>query len=177
MKYYSPVLEATKMPVNLYHYPGISAVPITPELLHNLEHYPNLAGIKDSTGNAGDYAAYVKEFPKLNMMTGTENNLPIALGAGMGAILVAGNLFPSRSRPCSRRIARAKMSQAAYDKMQEANRTLRVPGRSRRRGADEVCVHRHTDSARATCARRISISPTEQKAAMKPKLPLLKQLA
>jgi 4-hydroxy-tetrahydrodipicolinate synthase len=75
-KYYSHVLEAARIPVHLYHYPGVSAVPISLELMHNLEHYPKLAGIKDSTGNAEGYAAFVKEFPKLNMMTGTDNNLP-----------------------------------------------------------------------------------------------------
>ncbi len=32
VKYYSQVLEATKLPVYLYHYPGMSEVPITPEL-------------------------------------------------------------------------------------------------------------------------------------------------
>src|SRR5580658_4578686 len=94
-KYYSQVLEATKLPVYLYHYPGMSAVPISAELLHKLEHYPNLAGIKDSTGSAEGYAIYCKEFPKLDMMTGTEGNLPAALAAGMGAISVAANLFRS----------------------------------------------------------------------------------
>src|SRR5215471_12152783 len=68
--------------------PDFLALSITPELLHKLEHYPMLAGIKDSTGTAESYTALCKEFPKLSMMTGTENNLPIALEHGMGAILV-----------------------------------------------------------------------------------------
>ena len=71
VKHYSAILEASKVPVYLYHIPGTSAVPISHELLHKLEHYPNLAGIKDSTGNAEGYAAFVKEFPKLDMMSGT----------------------------------------------------------------------------------------------------------
>ena len=45
VKYYSLILEASKIPVHLYHIPGTSAVPVTNELLHALEHYPNLAGI------------------------------------------------------------------------------------------------------------------------------------
>ena len=51
-KYYSLIFDQVKIPINLYHIPGTSGVPITHELLHSLEHYPNLAGIKDSTGNA-----------------------------------------------------------------------------------------------------------------------------
>jgi 4-hydroxy-tetrahydrodipicolinate synthase len=97
VKYYSLILEASKIPVHLYHIPGTSAVPITNDLLHALEHYPNLAGIKDSAGDAAEYQSYVKEFPKLNMMTGTGNNLKAALQAGMGAILADAKLFPKQA--------------------------------------------------------------------------------
>jgi len=92
-RYFSLVFEQVSIPINLYHYPRMSAVPVTPELLHSLEKYPNLAGIKDSNGDAPEYAQFVKEFPKLNMRTGTGNNLKAALESGMGAILAEGNLF------------------------------------------------------------------------------------
>jgi 4-hydroxy-tetrahydrodipicolinate synthase len=95
-KYYSLIFEQVKIPINLYHIPGTSAVPVTAELLHSLEHYPNLAGIKDSNGDVPEYEMYLKEFPKLNMRTGTGNNLKAALNAGMGAILAEGNLFTKR---------------------------------------------------------------------------------
>jgi len=95
-KYYSMIFDQVKIPINLYHIPGTSAVPITAELLHSLEHYPNLAGIKDSNGEVPEYEMYLKEFPKLNMRTGTGNNLKAALNAGMGAILAEGNLFTKR---------------------------------------------------------------------------------
>src|SRR5215467_11597807 len=97
VKHYSAILEASKVPVYLYHIPGTSAVPISHELLHALEHFPTLAGIKDSTGNAEGYAAFCKEFPKLNMMSGTDNNIPMALQHGMGAILMGGNVFTRQS--------------------------------------------------------------------------------
>ncbi len=92
-KYYSLVFDQVKIPINLYHIPRTSGVPITAELLHSLEHYPNLAGIKDSNGDVPEYEMFVREFPKLNMRTGTGNNLKRALDAGMGAILAEGNLF------------------------------------------------------------------------------------
>jgi hypothetical protein len=41
----------------------MSAVAITPELLHKLEHYPMPAGIKDSTGNAGATRRYARNSP------------------------------------------------------------------------------------------------------------------
>src|SRR5260370_14498906 len=97
VKYYSLILEASKIPVHLYHIPGTSAVPITNELLHALEHYPNLAGIKDSAGEQTEYRSYAKELPKLNIITGTGHNLQAALQAGMGAILADANLFPKQA--------------------------------------------------------------------------------
>ena len=99
-KYFSLIFDQVKIPINLYHIPGTSAVPVTAELLHSLEHYPNLAGIKDSNGDVPEYEMYLREFPKLNMRTGTGNNLKAALNAKMGAILMEGNLFTKRIAEC-----------------------------------------------------------------------------
>jgi len=106
----------------------MSAVPITPELLHNLEKYPALAGIKDSTGNPDTYKALVAEFPKLNMMTGTEGNLVAALAAGKGAILVSANLFPRQASACFEAQRKGGDVAAAYAKLREANALTRGGG-------------------------------------------------
>ncbi len=128
VKYYSLILEASKIPVHLYHIPGTSAVPITNELLHALEHYPNLAGIKDSAGDAAEYQSYVKEFPKLNMMTGTGNNLKAALQAGMGAILADANLFPKQAAAVFAAHRAGKDVDEAYNKLRELNTAMRPMG-------------------------------------------------
>jgi 4-hydroxy-tetrahydrodipicolinate synthase len=92
-RYYSMLFDQVRIPINLYHIPGTSQVPISIELLRNLRHYPNLAGIKDSTGDPVGYAKFLEAMPDLNMRTGTGNNLELALGHGMGAILAEGNVF------------------------------------------------------------------------------------
>ena len=92
-RYYSALFDQVRIPINLYHIPGTSEAPITLELLKNLSHYPNLAGIKDSSGSAEGYKAFVEAFPALNMRTGTNNNLEQAFNHGMGAILADGNVF------------------------------------------------------------------------------------
>ena len=92
-KYYSMIFEQVKIPINLYHIPFASGVPISHELLHSLEHYANLAGIKDSVSDPEVYHRFVAEFPRLNMRTGTDENLKYALEHGMGAILAEGNNF------------------------------------------------------------------------------------
>jgi 4-hydroxy-tetrahydrodipicolinate synthase len=166
--FFSQVIEAAKVPVNLYHYPAMSAVPITKELLHSLEHYPNLAGIKDSTGNAESYASYVKEFPKLNIMTGTENNLPIALQNGKGAILVSANLFPKETAAVFAAHRDGKDVTEAHNKMQEANRSLRAPGVG---GAAMIKFALTGRGFRESFVRPPQVNLTEeQKSALKPKL-------
>jgi 4-hydroxy-tetrahydrodipicolinate synthase len=92
-RYFSMLFDHVRVAINLYHIPQITGVPITHELLSSLQHYPNLAGIKDSNGLADEYAEYVRSFPDLNMRTGTENNIEYALEHRMGAICMDGNLF------------------------------------------------------------------------------------
>jgi 4-hydroxy-tetrahydrodipicolinate synthase len=92
-KYYSLIFEQVTIPINLYHIPDLSGVPIPHPLLRYLAKYPNLTGIKDSTGDSKGYQQFVEQFPNLNMRSGTDNNLKIALDHGMGAILQEGNAF------------------------------------------------------------------------------------
>jgi 4-hydroxy-tetrahydrodipicolinate synthase len=127
VKYYSLILEASKIPVHLYHIPGTSAVPITNELLHALEKYPTLAGIKDSNGDVPEYMSYLKEFPKLNMMTGTGNNLVAALQNGMGAIL-AENILPEYAAAVFTAARQGKDINEAYGKYREMGAALRQGG-------------------------------------------------
>ena len=91
--YFSLLFDKVTIPINLYHIPSLSGVPISLDLLHALEKYPNFAGIKDSEDDVPEYGRFVKAFPKLNMRTGTVTNLKPALENGMGAILMEGNLF------------------------------------------------------------------------------------
>jgi len=176
-KYYSQILEAARIPVYLYHIPGTSAVPISVELLHKLEHYPMLAGIKDSTGNAEGYATFVKEFPKLNMMSGTDNNIPAALAAGNGAILMGGNLFTRQSAAVFQAHREGKDTADAMAKLRAAGALLR----GGTRGSDGIP---QIKAALAGLGLRDSFSrpphldlTDEEKAALKPKVAQLAALA
>jgi 4-hydroxy-tetrahydrodipicolinate synthase len=174
VKHYSAVLEASKVPVYLYHIPGTSAVPITHELLHKLEHYPNLAGIKDSTGNAEGYAAFVKEFPKLDMMSGTDNNIPTALKNNMGAILMGANLFVKQAAAVFAAHRAGKDVTEPMTKLREASAILRgTPGS----GITGIKYSLTAWGFRESFARPPQPELTaEQKAQIKPKLAELAKL-
>jgi 4-hydroxy-tetrahydrodipicolinate synthase len=125
-KYYSLIFEAVRIPVYLYHIPGTSAVPISNELLHSLEHYPNLAGIKDSAGDVPEYESYLKEFPKLNMMTGTANNLKSALKAGKGAVFADANILARFSAAVFAAQREGKDLDQPYNKLRDASAAMRA---------------------------------------------------
>jgi len=176
-RYYSQVLEAARIPVHLYHIPGTSAVPITVELLHKLEHFSVLAGIKDSTGNAEGYATFVKEFPKLNMMSGTDNNIPAALAAGMGAILMGGNLYTRQSAAVFKAHREGKDVTEAMAKLRAASGLLRGVAS----GSDGIPLIKAALAGlglRESFCRPPHVDLTdEQKAALKPKVQQLAELA
>jgi 4-hydroxy-tetrahydrodipicolinate synthase len=92
-KYFSMLFEKVTIPINLYHIPFATGIPISLDLMHSLEKFTNLAGIKDSSSDEEEYHKFVAEFPNLNMRTGTTHNLKYAMDNGMGAILAEGNNF------------------------------------------------------------------------------------
>ena len=87
-KYFSLVLEATpRLDVHLYHVPGYSAVPLSNGLIASLKHYPNLAGVKDSGDDMAGYIDRVKNFPDLNISSGTFPKLEYGMLHGMSGVL------------------------------------------------------------------------------------------
>ena len=128
VRYYSMLFDRVRIPINLYHIPGNSHVPISIDLLKALQHYPNLAGIKDSSGDTAGYAAFVSNFPELNMRTGTGDNLEHALENGMGAILMEGNVF---TRECAAVFAAYRARQdyrPALARLRAAEASMRSAG-------------------------------------------------
>ena len=89
LRYYTMVFDQLPKSVNLYlyHVPRWTMVPIPVEVVKQLRRYTNLAGLKDSTTDAKGYTNFVTNFPDLSIITGTYENLEIALTHGMGGII------------------------------------------------------------------------------------------
>lgn len=89
LRYYTMVLDGLPKSLNfyLYHVPRWSAVPIPVEVVKQLRRYGNVVGIKDSTTDAKNYTNFITNFPDMNIITGTYENLEIALNHGMGGII------------------------------------------------------------------------------------------
>ena len=88
--FFQPVLEAARIPILLYNIPQLTGVPITFDLLRRLSSNPNLYGIKDSFSKADVMTTTIREFPRLQILTGVPGNIAANLEAG-GAGAITGN--------------------------------------------------------------------------------------
>ena len=81
----------------LYHFPRMSAVPITDDVVSGLiESHPGcLAGIKDSSGDLQSILHWNKLFPQLRIFAGSDTLARDAYEGGVaGTITAAGNVVP-----------------------------------------------------------------------------------
>jgi 4-hydroxy-tetrahydrodipicolinate synthase len=76
----------------LYHIPGVSGVPITPELVDLVQarHPKTLAGIKDSTGDWDHSKMLIERFSDLAVFPGAENLVAAGLEVGGAGCISAG---------------------------------------------------------------------------------------
>ncbi|HEX4634052.1 MAG TPA: dihydrodipicolinate synthase family protein [Gemmatimonadales bacterium] len=90
--YYSPMLDAravidhlraiadaSPVPVLLYNIPKYAPIPITLEMLAKLQEHPNVIGIKDSSGDPANLAAYRSAVPKWSVLVGSASHLKRAV--------------------------------------------------------------------------------------------------
>jgi len=81
--------------VYLYHFPGMSAVPIGLDLIERLlTAYPGqIIGLKDSSGDFENTKAIIRRFPTLAVFTGDDDLLlPLLRAGGAGSITAGANI-------------------------------------------------------------------------------------
>ena len=76
----------------LYHIPGVSGVPITPDLVDLVQarHPKTLAGIKDSTGDWDHSKMLIERFADLAVFPGAENLVAAGVDVGGAGCISAG---------------------------------------------------------------------------------------
>ncbi len=97
---YQYVLDAIDCPdlkVLLYHFPKMSTIPITYELIDALMHSHGelIAGLKDSSGSWDSVQDYIQRYPDLAIFPGTDTLLLKGLqSGGVGTITATANINP-----------------------------------------------------------------------------------
>ena len=102
-RWFASVLERCETPrgVILYHIPGMTAAPLSSELVHRLDAtFPGvITGIKDSSGAWTSARRFIVEHPHLDVLIGDERLLARAMRRGAsGAISGCANFCAERMR-------------------------------------------------------------------------------
>lgn len=95
-RHYETVAESIPIPIVLYNVPKFVPVEITPGLLAELGTHPNIAGIKDSTGDLKILGAHLDAAPEdCQVLVGAGSKLYAGLEMGAaGGIVAVGCLAP-----------------------------------------------------------------------------------
>lgn len=91
------VADASPVPVLIYHIPKFTHVTLEPGLIGELARHPNIAGLKDSSGDLKRFAAYTEHVPEgFRLLVGSGALLYSALELGAaGGIVALGLLAPA----------------------------------------------------------------------------------
>ncbi len=94
--FFRAVADRSKLPVMLYNIPQVTGYHLPAETIAELSHHPNIAGMKDSSGNLealNETVRLVK--PGFQILSGSGGNFWSALEIGSsGAILAIANALP-----------------------------------------------------------------------------------
>jgi 4-hydroxy-2-oxoglutarate aldolase len=95
--HYTAVANAIGVPVLLYNYPAVTGLTLTPDTVGALATHPNIAGIKETSTDAAQIAAYVDAArgETFAVLAGSAPGVYAALCLGAtGAILAAACIVP-----------------------------------------------------------------------------------
>lgn len=96
-RHYAEVAEATSLPILLYNLPARTGNALTVDLVDRLHRrFPNIVGIKDSSGNFEQALTFLRQLPPdFRMIMGRDTLILSALKEGAaGAIAASANVAP-----------------------------------------------------------------------------------
>jgi dihydrodipicolinate synthase/N-acetylneuraminate lyase len=105
-RYYRELVDAVDLPVYLYSVPAYTGVRLEPETVGDLATHPNVAGMKDSTGDLAAFARTRRRTADadFDLFVGTAGVLAHALDAGAdGGVLALANVAPEACAEIARR--------------------------------------------------------------------------
>jgi 4-hydroxy-2-oxoglutarate aldolase len=96
VEHYRRVADASRIPVLLYSVPQFTGVAIEPDVAARLSEHPNIAGMKDSSGNVDRVGTILSLVPaSFQLMTGSSSTIyPTMAMGGKGGILALATFLP-----------------------------------------------------------------------------------
>lgn len=112
--YYETICNSIKIPVIAYNVPSRTAVNILPETAEKLASIPNMAGIKEASGNMAQVCETMRRIRgKMDLFSGEDFlNLPMLAVGGAGLISVTSNIAPALVKKMYNLVKQNKLDEA-----------------------------------------------------------------
>ena len=103
-RHFRAIAEAIDKPIILYNVPGRTGANIEPATLARLAEVPNIAGVKEASGNIAQIAEVCNAVPEhFRVFSGDDSlTLPVIALGGVGIISVASNEIPQQMAEMTR---------------------------------------------------------------------------
>lgn len=113
-EYYKTICNAVKIPVIAYNVPSRTAVNILPETVEKLADIPNMAGIKEASGNMAQVCETIRRIRgKMDLYSGEDFlNLPMLAVGGAGLISVTSNIAPALVKKMYNLVKESRLDEA-----------------------------------------------------------------
>lgn len=113
-EYYKTICSAVKIPVICYNVPPRTGVNILPETMEKIAEIPNVAGIKEASGNMTQVLETARRIRgKCDLYSGEDGlNLPILCAGGTAVISVVSNLAPQAVKELTQAIEKHDLKTA-----------------------------------------------------------------
>ncbi len=113
-EYYKAICSAVTIPVIAYNVPSRTAVNILPETAEKIATLPNMAGIKEASGNMAQVCETMRRIRgKMDLFSGEDFlNLPMLAIGGAGLISVTSNIAPALVKKMYNLVKENKLDQA-----------------------------------------------------------------
>ena len=98
LRHFKTVADAVNTPIILYNVPSRTGVNILPETYAELAHHPNIAGVKEASGNFGQIQKTRNLCPtNFSIWSGNDDETAaICMLGGVGVISVVANVLPAQ---------------------------------------------------------------------------------
>jgi 4-hydroxy-tetrahydrodipicolinate synthase len=169
LEYFRLVMD--KLPastkVRYYDIPQVTGVTINPAFVTAMaERHPNFIGIKNSHGVADEFEALSTQTPgRLNIISGTDNNMLAALRHGNGVILGSGNVYTRLVANIFAAHRAGQDVQPAYDKLVKATSMMQANGYGSNYNAIKYALNLMMGSDRVNMARPPHVPLTDEEKA------------
>ncbi len=98
LRHYKTIADSVSTPIILYNVPSRTGVNILPETYAELAHHPNIAGVKEASGNFGQIQKTRNLCPtNFSIWSGNDDETAaICMLGGVGVISVVANVLPAQ---------------------------------------------------------------------------------